>query len=102
MNPRGSPNKSSGRTGTPSTTSVNSASRPTAACASTSGADAEYLSDAFIAVPLRCAPGHDRHISDIDVQVIVGRGDGVAGRTDARERQNSPCDNAVSIDPLRR
>src|SRR3954470_7754901 len=86
MKPRGSPNASSGRTGWPSTIRLNSASRPAAARASVSVTATSYLPASFI-VALRCTARDGCHVTDIDVKVIVGRRDRVAGGSDPRERQ---------------
>src|SRR3954453_20741262 len=100
MKPRGSPKASSGRTGWPSTIRLNSASSPAAASASVSVTATSYLPASFI-VALRCTARNGCHVTDIDVKVIVGRRDRVAGWTDARERQHSTQDGAVALD-LRR
>src|SRR2546425_1632696 len=98
MNPRGSPNKASGSTGAPSTTSVSSASRPNAGCARRSVVQSPRLVR-FI-VLFRNPVGHHGGVPEIDVKVIVGVAGVVTVRPHPPKRQETPRDRGVPADLL--
>src|SRR6266536_1660457 len=100
MKPRGSPKRRSGPTGRLSSSSVNSASSPTAA--------SERFSPDVCGSPLTVRPilqlrgtrRNEGEIAKVEMEMVVGRSDVVSVRPHPRKRQLPADDGGVALDGI--